>query len=68
LAFSYFSNFWQAYPSGLAVKGDGIHVRLLPALPASAYTDADSNSDRISHSDSNSAACKRVGACNHKPF
>lgn len=33
-------DFWQAYPSGLAVKPDGLHLRLLPALSGDAYRDA----------------------------
>ncbi len=32
-------DFWQTYPSGFAVKPDGVHVRLLPALPADQYLD-----------------------------
>jgi PcRGLX-like N-terminal RIFT barrel domain len=35
-------DFWQTYPSGYAIKPDGIHVRLLPALPADAYQDEES--------------------------
>ncbi|MBN1347481.1 MAG: hypothetical protein JXQ73_32625 [Phycisphaerae bacterium] len=35
-------DFWQTYPSGCAVKVDGIHVQLLPRLPGDAYTDPDS--------------------------
>lgn len=30
-------DFWQTYPSGYAIRPDGIHVRLLPELPADAY-------------------------------
>ncbi len=33
-------DFWKAYPSGFAVKPDGIHVRLLPPLPDDIYSDA----------------------------
>lgn len=32
-------DFWQTYPSGFAIKPDGVHVRLLPPLPADAYRD-----------------------------
>ncbi|MCC7493566.1 MAG: hypothetical protein IT204_14525 [Fimbriimonadaceae bacterium] len=32
-------DFVEAYPSGFAVKPDGVHVRLLPWLPANAYAD-----------------------------
>jgi len=32
-------DFWQTYPSGFAIKPDGVHVRLLPPLPADAYQD-----------------------------
>ena len=35
-------DFWQTYPSGYAIKPDGIHVRLLPALPGDAYQDKES--------------------------
>ncbi|MEW6357864.1 MAG: hypothetical protein AB1696_16135 [Planctomycetota bacterium] len=31
-------DFWQTYPKGIAVKPDGIHLRLLPELPADQYT------------------------------
>ena len=30
---------WQTWPKGLAVKSDGLHLRLLPQLPADAYAD-----------------------------
>ena len=30
-------DFWQTYPKGLAIKPDGLHVRLLPVLPEDAY-------------------------------
>ena len=30
-------DFWQTYPKGLAIKPDGIHLRLLPPLPADLY-------------------------------
>lgn len=33
-------DFWQAYPSGFAVKPDGLHVRLLPPLAEDAHRDA----------------------------
>ncbi len=33
-------DFREAYPSGFAVKPDGLHVRLLPPLPGDAYDDA----------------------------
>lgn len=33
-------DFWQAYPSGFAVKPDGLHIRLLPPLPEDAHKDA----------------------------
>ncbi|MBI5821020.1 MAG: hypothetical protein HZA88_18780 [Verrucomicrobia bacterium] len=31
-------DFWQRYPKGIAVKRDGLHLRVLPPLPADAYT------------------------------
>lgn len=34
-------DFWKAYPSGFAVKPDGLHVRLLPPLPGDFCDDAD---------------------------
>jgi len=30
-------DFWQTYPKGLAVKPDGLHLRLLPVLPKDLY-------------------------------
>jgi|GEM_PF-1671397 len=33
-------DFWQAYPSGFAVKSDGLHIRLLPPVPKDAYAGA----------------------------
>ena len=30
-------DFWQLYPKGIAIKRDGLHVRVLPPLPADAY-------------------------------
>ncbi|MBI5832822.1 MAG: hypothetical protein HZB16_11020 [Armatimonadetes bacterium] len=33
-------DFQQAYPSGYAIKPDGLHIRLLPPLPADQYQDA----------------------------
>lgn len=35
------ADFWQTCPSGLAIKPDGVHVRLLPPLAADTYADAD---------------------------
>lgn len=32
-------DFWQTYPNGLAVKPDGLHLGLLPALPRDIYKD-----------------------------
>lgn len=34
-------DFWQTYPKGLAIKPDGIHIRLLPPLPKEQYTTAE---------------------------
>jgi len=34
-------DFWQTYPKGLAIKPDGLHLRLLPGLPAEQYTSAE---------------------------
>jgi len=39
-------DFWQTYPSGFAIKGDGVHVRLLPALAADTYSDPDSDDEK----------------------
>lgn len=33
-------DFWQAYPSGYAIRPDGLHIRLLPPLATDAYGDA----------------------------
>lgn len=33
-------DFWRSYPSGLAVKEDGLHIRLLPQLPPDVFSDA----------------------------
>lgn len=30
-------DFWQTYPKGLALKPDGLHIRLLPVLPKDIY-------------------------------
>ncbi len=38
-------NFWQTYPSGYAIKPDGVHVRLLPPLAADAYGKPSSEGD-----------------------
>ncbi|NUQ02053.1 MAG: hypothetical protein HUU35_19570, partial [Armatimonadetes bacterium] len=35
-------DFQQTYPSGLAIKPDGVHVRLLPPLAPDTYADAES--------------------------
>ena len=40
-------DFWQRYPKGLAVKKDGLHIRLLPALPADVYSDVKEPMDVI---------------------
>ncbi|MBM4083661.1 MAG: hypothetical protein FJ272_02640, partial [Planctomycetes bacterium] len=31
-------HFWQTFPKGYAVKPDGLHIRLLPALPTGLYS------------------------------
>lgn len=31
-------DFWQTYPKGIAVKPDGLHLRLLPELPPDQFT------------------------------
>lgn len=33
-------DFWQSYPSGYAIKSDGLHIRILPPLEANAYSGA----------------------------
>lgn len=30
-------DFWQLYPKGIAIKPDGLHIRVLPPLPADAF-------------------------------
>ena len=35
-------DFWQTYPSGCAVKPDGLHAQFLPPLAADTYDDPDS--------------------------
>jgi len=40
-------DFWQRYPKGLAVKNDGLHIRLLPALPGDIYSDVTKPMDVI---------------------
>jgi len=35
---AFMRDFWQTYPKGIAIKRDGIHLRILPELPATQYT------------------------------
>lgn len=40
-------DFWQLYPKGIAIKPDGLHVRVLPPLPADAYTKESQNAEDL---------------------
>ncbi|NOZ21544.1 MAG: hypothetical protein GXP25_10700 [Planctomycetes bacterium] len=40
-------DFWQTYPKGIAIKPDGLHLRLLPALPADQYRTGKDRTDIV---------------------
>jgi YetA-like protein len=40
-------DFWQLYPKGLAIKRDGLHVRVLPPLPADAFARESQNDEDL---------------------
>jgi len=40
-------DFWQTYPKALALKSDGLHVRLLPLLPPNAYEKESADGDAL---------------------
>ena len=40
-------DFWQLYPKGIAIKRDGLHVRVLPPLPADAYAKESQNDEDL---------------------
>lgn len=40
-------DFWQTYPKGFSLQRDGIHVRVLPPLPADAFTKESQNDEDL---------------------
>jgi hypothetical protein len=40
-------DFWQTYPKGIATKPDGLHLRILPALPADAFAKESKNTEDL---------------------
>lgn len=43
----YVRDFWQTYPKGLAIKPDGLHIRVLPPLPPNAYEKEAANDEEL---------------------
>jgi hypothetical protein len=40
-------NFWQLYPKGIAIKPDGLHIRVLPPLPADVFAKESQNTEDL---------------------